>query len=90
MNKERKRTRKERKKDKIRKQRKRKREIKMTYCIPPWIPILIISFTIMENMRSNFNRIIATWTLEFFLREEFQSILTNQSIIYYSSGHSHT
>jgi len=85
MNKERKRKRKERKKDKIRKQRKRKREIKMTYCISPWIPILIISFTIIsftiiENMRPNFNRIFAIWTLEFFLREESQPILTNRSM----------
>jgi len=85
MNKKRKRKRKERKKDKIRKQRKRKREIKMTYCISPWIPILIISFTIIsftiiENMRPNFNRIFAIWTLEFFLREESQPILTNRSM----------
>jgi len=69
---------------------KLQKESKMTYHIPPWIPILVISFTIMEDMTPSFNGIIAAQTLEIFLREESQPILVNQSMIYYSYGHSHT
>jgi len=54
------------------------------------IPILIILFTIVEDMTPSFNRMIATWTLEIFFRKESQPVFTNRSMIYYSSSHSYT
>ena len=57
------------------------KESKRTYFIPSWIPILIISFTIIEDMMPSFDGISTMWTLEIFLREESQPILTNVVIL---------
>ena len=54
------------------------------------ILILIILFTIIEDMIPSFNRITATWTLEIFFGKESQPVFANRSMIYYSSSHSCT
>jgi len=53
----------------------------MGYCIPPWIPIVVVSSTFMKNVSSCFNRVKTTQTLKIFLREESKSIFIYRSMI---------
>ena len=58
---------------------------KMRYCIPSRIPIIVVSSVFIENMSSYFNWVEITWTLEFFIGEESQSVFAYGSVVDYSS-----
>ena len=60
-------------------------ESEVTYHIPSWISILIISFTLVKNMTFSFNSIVTTQIHEIFPREESQPMFANRSMIDYSS-----
>ena len=38
--------------------------------ISSWVPIPIMSCTFVKNVSSWFDRIVSTWTFEFFIREK--------------------
>ena len=53
--------------------------------IPPWVSIVVESFVIIKDMISCLDRIFATQTLEFFLREKSKSIFSYRGVICYCS-----
>ena len=57
----------------------------MNYCVPPWIPIVVVSFVLIKYVLSCFDRVESIWVLKFFFGKKSKSVFTYRSMIEYSS-----
>jgi len=57
----------------------------MSYCISPWIPIVVVSFVLIKYVLSCFDRVKFIWVLKFFFGKKSKSVFTYRSMIEYSS-----
>ena len=52
----------------------------MADSVPPWVLVIVEPSTLVNDMTSGFNRIVATWTAKVFSWEELKMIFSYWSM----------